>query len=138
MRCDKARESFNGIVPRGRSKFSDGAGPFAVAAHSALQAAHANSSAAPQQLGFVAKLAATQRNAGTGRKFGQFAGSRALGSIERFELFPEQPLRPSIRDQVMRLDDEHMIVLAKPQQLDSKRRLSFNVELSAQQFRACR
>ena len=51
------------------------------------------------------------------RKLGQLGGVPFTGGIERLELFPEQPLRPSVCDKVMKFDHERMIVLVKPQQL---------------------
>src|ERR1700730_17098795 len=45
-------------------------------------------------------------------KLRQFGGDPILGSrIERLKFFPEQPLRPSIRDEVMKIDHQLMVIL---------------------------
>jgi len=57
-------------------------------------------------------------------KLRQLGGDAVQASpIERLEFFPEQPLRPSVRDEVMSRDHQCMIVFVKPQQLGSQRRL---------------
>ena len=35
--------------------------------------------------------------------------------VERLELFPEQSLRPSVRDKLMKLDHKRVVVFTKPQ-----------------------
>ena len=106
-----------------------GAGPFAAAAPSRLGAARASSCAASRRPPFPATPAATRQNAGTGREAQAVRPTRhfKLDRIERLELFPEQPLRPSVRDEVMKLDHQRMIVFVKPKQLGPQRRLLFNV-----------
>src|SRR5690349_23103854 len=50
-----------------------------------------------------------------GRDCGKSGGGRAdARRINPLEFFPEQPLRPSIRDKVMELDQERVVVFAEP------------------------
>src|SRR5262249_59218478 len=68
-------------------------------------------------------------------KVGQLAaGAIEAGPIERLELFPEQPLRPSVRDKVMKLDHQRMVAFVQPQQPGLQRRFLFKIEGVAQRL----
>ena len=115
---------------RGRSTFRVEAGRFAAAAPSALRAAQASSSAAPRRPAFVARPAATRRSAGTGMaSSGSPAGGPVRsGPIKRLELLPEQPLRPSVGDKVMKLDHQRMVVVHRAAAAGHAAAAPFNVE----------
>ena len=50
------------------------------------------------------------------RKLGQPGGLvLCSGIIQRLEFVPEQPLRPTVRDQMMKLDQQRMILFAESQ-----------------------
>src|SRR5882724_12993634 len=69
------------------------------------------------------------------RKLGQPGGLVPYsGIIERREFVPEQPLRPTVRDQMMKLDQQRMILFAESQKPQQDRRLPFDVEGLPQQL----
>src|SRR5439155_25553033 len=62
------------------------------------------------------------------------ASSVEARSVKRLDLFPEQPLRPPIRDKMMKQDNQCMVVFVKLQQLDSQQWLLLDVQGLAQRF----
>jgi hypothetical protein len=65
----------------------------------------------------------------------QFRGNPIYGSrIERLKLFPEQPLRPSIRDKVMNYYRQCMVIFAQFHELGAQQALLFDGETRAQEF----
>ena len=53
--------------------------------------------------------------------------------IERLDLLPEQPLRPSVIDEMMKLDHQRMIVVVELQQLGAQQGLRLDIQGLAQQ-----
>src|ERR1700691_700671 len=54
--------------------------------------------------------------------------------IEGLEFFPEQPMRPSVRNQVVKFYHQRMVVFVKTEYLDPQRRLISKIERLAQQL----
>ena len=57
----------------------------------------------------------------------------AIAIVESFELVEEQPVRPTIGDQMMQLDQEDMLLITELQKLDVHRRGGLDLERGPQQ-----